>query len=77
MEMLSIHDNNKEEKWIRHYSSCHKILLVGEGDFSFAACLGKAFGSSVNIKYHDAEVFKSCNKLKGARGTWMYHNAWS
>jgi hypothetical protein len=73
--MLSI--NNKEVKWMKHYSSCHKILLVGEGDFSFAACLGKAFGSSVNIKYHDAEVFKSCNKLKGARGTWMYHNAWS
>ncbi|KAK3200165.1 hypothetical protein Dsin_023580 [Dipteronia sinensis] len=28
-----------EIKWIKHYSSCHKILLVGEGDFSFAACL--------------------------------------
>jgi 25S rRNA (uracil2634-N3)-methyltransferase len=47
VKMLSI--NNKEVKWMKHYSSCHKILLVGEGDFSFAACLGKAFGSAVNM----------------------------
>ncbi|GAB2281975.1 hypothetical protein Dimus_016539 [Dionaea muscipula] len=26
-----------------------KILLVGEGDFSFAACLAKAFGSATNM----------------------------
>lgn len=32
-----------------HYSSSQKILLVGEGDFSFAACLGKEFGSAVNM----------------------------
>ncbi|XP_002523255.3 uncharacterized protein At4g26485 [Ricinus communis] len=38
-----------EEKWIKHYSSSHKILLVGEGDFSFAACLAKAFGSASNM----------------------------
>ena len=31
------------EKWIKHYSNKQKILLVGEGDFSFAACLAKAF----------------------------------
>jgi 25S rRNA (uracil2634-N3)-methyltransferase len=42
MEMLSIDDNNKEEKWIRHYSSCHKILLVGEGDFFFCCLLGQS-----------------------------------
>lgn len=47
VKMLSI--NNKEVKWMKHYSSCHKILLIGEGDFSFAACLGKAFGSAVNM----------------------------
>ncbi|CAK7323948.1 unnamed protein product [Dovyalis caffra] len=46
MEMLSI---DEEEKWIKHYSSSHKILLVGEGDFSFAACLGKTFGSAANM----------------------------
>ncbi|TXG68093.1 hypothetical protein EZV62_009368 [Acer yangbiense] len=32
-----------------NYSSCHKILLVGEGDFSFAACLAKAFATASNI----------------------------
>ncbi|XP_077237676.1 uncharacterized protein At4g26485-like [Tasmannia lanceolata] len=37
------------EKWIKHYSSSHRILLVGEGDFSFSACLAKAFGSAKNM----------------------------
>ena len=46
MEVLSI---KHKEKWIKHYSSSHKILLVGEGDFSFGACMGKAFGSAVNM----------------------------
>ena len=32
-----------------HYSSFHKILLVGEGDFSFALCLAKAFGTARNM----------------------------
>ncbi|KAH6768135.1 hypothetical protein C2S51_013471 [Perilla frutescens var. frutescens] len=35
-----------EERWIKHYSSRHRILLVGEGDFSFSACLAAAFGAS-------------------------------
>ncbi|KAG6407466.1 hypothetical protein SASPL_130457 [Salvia splendens] len=39
----------EEEKWIKHYSSRHSILLVGEGDFSFSACLALAFGSAANI----------------------------
>ncbi|XP_065871949.1 uncharacterized protein At4g26485-like [Euphorbia lathyris] len=39
----------KGEKWIKHYSNVHKILLVGEGDFSFAASLANAFGSASNI----------------------------
>ncbi|AES76604.1 putative S-adenosyl-L-methionine-dependent methyltransferase [Medicago truncatula] len=38
-----------EEKIVKHYSSFHNILLVGEGDFSFALCLAKAFGSAVNM----------------------------
>lgn len=36
-------------KWIHHYSSDQSILLVGEGDFSFSASLGKAFGSASNM----------------------------
>ncbi|KAI0519456.1 hypothetical protein KFK09_006904 [Dendrobium nobile] len=37
------------EIWIEYYSSSHRILLVGEGDFSFSACLAKAFGSAKNM----------------------------
>ncbi|GLU23999.1 hypothetical protein SLE2022_399720 [Rubroshorea leprosula] len=40
---------NKQEKWIKHYSSSHKILLVGEGDFSFSSCLANAFGYATNM----------------------------
>ncbi|GMN27524.1 hypothetical protein TIFTF001_001690 [Ficus carica] len=38
-----------KEMRIQHYSSFQKILLVGEGDFSFSACLARAFGSAVNM----------------------------
>ncbi|PKU79346.1 uncharacterized protein At4g26485-like [Dendrobium catenatum] len=39
----------QKEIWIMHYSSSHRILLVGEGDFSFSACLAKTFGSAKNM----------------------------
>ncbi|KAJ4953516.1 hypothetical protein NE237_030348 [Protea cynaroides] len=39
----------KGEKRIQHYYSSHKILLVGEGDFSFSACLANVFGSADNM----------------------------
>ncbi|XP_073059706.1 uncharacterized protein At4g26485-like [Primulina eburnea] len=42
-------DKGEAEKWIKHYSNRHEILLVGEGDFSFAACLARAFGHASNI----------------------------
>ncbi|CAI0629108.1 unnamed protein product [Linum tenue] len=32
-----------KEVWKKHYCSRHKILLVGEGDFSFSASLALAF----------------------------------
>lgn len=35
--------------WMGYYGSCHKILLVGEGDFSFSTSLARAFGSATNI----------------------------
>ncbi|KAE8679178.1 putative Late embryoproteinsis abundant hydroxyproline-rich glycoprotein family [Hibiscus syriacus] len=37
------------ERWIRHYCSSQRMLLVGEGDFSFSACLARCFGSATNV----------------------------
>ncbi|KAL8462102.1 hypothetical protein ACS0TY_033255 [Phlomoides rotata] len=49
---------DESEKWIKHYSSRHKILLVGEGDFSFSTSLARAFGNASNMVATslDAEV---------------------
>ncbi|KAG2395574.1 uncharacterized protein HKW66_Vig0070500 [Vigna angularis] len=46
---LKDEESAKAEKWKKHYSSKHKILLVGEGDFSFSLCLARAFGSAHNL----------------------------
>lgn len=40
---------SKKVKWIGNYNSKQEILLVGEGDFSFSACLANAFGSATNM----------------------------
>ncbi|KAL6531508.1 hypothetical protein OROMI_027871 [Orobanche minor] len=34
---------------IRHYNNRQRILLVGEGDFSFSTCLARAFGLAPNM----------------------------
>ncbi|KAK7300017.1 hypothetical protein RJT34_10848 [Clitoria ternatea] len=38
-----------EKKSIMHYNNHQKILLVGDGDFSFSLSLAKAFGSASNM----------------------------
>ncbi|PIM99062.1 hypothetical protein CDL12_28447 [Handroanthus impetiginosus] len=38
-----------QERLTKHYSSNHRILLVGEGDFSFSTCLAATFGSGSNM----------------------------
>ncbi|KAK2986955.1 hypothetical protein RJ640_004916 [Escallonia rubra] len=42
-------EETEEEKWVSHYSSSHRILLVGEGDFSFSLSLALSFASASNI----------------------------
>ncbi|KAK1415470.1 hypothetical protein QVD17_31252 [Tagetes erecta] len=55
-------------KWVKHYSSDHQILLVGEGDFSFSASLVRVFASATNIvatSFDSYDVLKK--KYKSAR----------
>ena len=42
-------EEKEPEKWRKHYSSKQRILLVGEGDFSFSLSLARAFGSAHNM----------------------------
>ncbi|GLJ08332.1 hypothetical protein SUGI_0086640 [Cryptomeria japonica] len=37
------------ERKLMHYSSLHRILLVGEGNFSFSSSLANAFDCAHNI----------------------------
>ncbi|XP_068643207.1 uncharacterized protein At4g26485-like [Aristolochia californica] len=46
---FSLEDPIRKEKLMNYYSSSHRILLVGEGNFSFALSLGIAFGSAANM----------------------------
>ncbi|KAL5581664.1 hypothetical protein UlMin_014106 [Ulmus minor] len=39
----------RKKRGMKHYKRSQKILLVGEGDFSFSACLARAFGSATNM----------------------------
>ncbi|CAM8978901.1 unnamed protein product [Rhodiola kirilowii] len=42
-------DELETEICVGPYSSFHRILLVGDGDFSFALSLAKSFRSAINI----------------------------
>ena len=46
---FDINMGKSSRKWITHYSSSHDILLVGEGNFSFSACLASAFGTATYV----------------------------
>ncbi|EYU27481.1 hypothetical protein MIMGU_mgv1a017946mg [Erythranthe guttata] len=49
---------------IKNYSSSHQILIVGDGDFSFSACLAKAFGcdaSNMTATSLDSQRFLTLN----------------
>ncbi|XP_059442235.1 uncharacterized protein At4g26485-like [Corylus avellana] len=48
-ECSSVHNNGAKKRIKKNYGSSHNILLVGEGDFSFAVCLAKAFGTAENM----------------------------
>ncbi|KAI9119984.1 hypothetical protein K1719_008953 [Acacia pycnantha] len=66
--LVGLSDDEEEEKWLKYYSSHHQIILVGEGDFSFALCLAQSFGSAFNIvasslDTHD-EVVRKYKKAK-------------
>ncbi|KAL9382879.1 hypothetical protein Peur_023202 [Populus x canadensis] len=49
VKQVDIGKGEDKEKWVKHYSSKHQILLVGEGDFSFSWCLARSFGSGSKI----------------------------
>ncbi|XP_045791178.1 uncharacterized protein At4g26485-like [Trifolium pratense] len=49
IESRDDNDVKRSDVHCKHYRSSQKILLVGEGDFSFSLCLARAFGSAVNI----------------------------
>ncbi|KAG8385979.1 hypothetical protein BUALT_Bualt03G0101400 [Buddleja alternifolia] len=53
-------------RWIKDYSSRQRILLVGEGDFSFSASLAVAFGCASNMiaTSLDPEAFLKKNYQK-------------
>ncbi|XP_010540159.1 PREDICTED: uncharacterized protein At4g26485-like [Tarenaya hassleriana] len=53
------------EKWLQHYSSKQKILLVGEGDFSFSVSLARAFGSAANITATSLDSFEELESNYG------------
>ncbi|OUZ99248.1 protein of unknown function DUF2431 [Macleaya cordata] len=58
-------EEEEREKWINHYSTSQRILLVGEGDFSFSLCLANAFGSATNMVSTSIDTQESLSNKYG------------
>ncbi|KAL3734019.1 hypothetical protein ACJRO7_023381 [Eucalyptus globulus] len=58
----------RRQKWLKHYSPHHQILLVGEGDFSFSSSLASAFGSASNVTATSLDLYDALiRKYKKAK----------
>ncbi|GFZ03366.1 ATP-binding protein, putative [Actinidia rufa] len=71
-ELMLGSGKGNRERWIEHYASSHRILLVGEGDFSFSLSLAKAFASAHNmvatsLDTHQDIVSKYSNGIENVR----------
>ncbi|XP_057512587.1 uncharacterized protein At4g26485-like isoform X1 [Actinidia eriantha] len=71
-ELMLGSGKGNRERWIEHYASSHRILLVGEGDFSFSLSLAKAFASAHNmvatsLDTHQNIVNKYSNGIENVR----------
>ncbi|XP_026396369.1 uncharacterized protein At4g26485-like [Papaver somniferum] len=73
VELKTTSDLQKEKKkssegTITHYNRSQRILLVGEGDFSFSACLANAFGSATDMVATSLDTEETLlEKYSGAR----------
>ncbi|XP_047342658.1 uncharacterized protein LOC124946136 [Impatiens glandulifera] len=67
MAITQIDLGNNNIVWLKHYNNKQKILMVGEGDFSFSASLAVAFGSSasnITATSFNNSAYLRCNYKK-------------
>eukprot|EP01018_Ginkgo_biloba_P021623 Gb_11797 [translate_table: standard] len=62
------------ERRIKHYSSFHQILLVGEGDFSFSSALANAFGSAHNMVATSLDSREKVMRIYKSARVWTVMN---
>lgn len=56
-------------KWVSHYSNQQKLLLVGEGDFSFSSCLATKFGTANHMIATSLDSINDLHKKYGRDAT--------